>query len=99
MITIHPKYRWIYEDFLLFEKIGEIKAYSYANGNPAIAMRLDLRTAELNYYKAYKKMASRNNLYHFFFIRESASIILPDSPGSMEKRLLENLKYLYGFNS
>ncbi len=99
VITIHPKYRWIYEDFLLFEKIGEIDAYDYANGNPALAMRLDLRTAEWKYQKAYKKVASRNNLYHFFFTFGSASIILPDSPNRIEKRLLENLKSLYGFNS
>lgn len=99
VITIHPKYRWIYEDFLLFEKIGEIEAYDYANGNPALAMRLDLRKAENKYRKAYKNVSSRNNLYHFFFIQESASIILPPGPNSIEKRLLENLKYLYGFNS
>ncbi|OGQ91500.1 MAG: hypothetical protein A2464_08245 [Deltaproteobacteria bacterium RIFOXYC2_FULL_48_10] len=99
VITIHPKYRWIYEDFLLFEKIGEIEAYDYANGNPALAMRLDLRKAENKYRKAYKNVSSRNNLYHFFFTRESASIILPPGPSSIEKQLLENLKYLYGFNS
>lgn len=99
VITIHPKYRWIYEDLLLFEKIGEIEAYSYANGNPALAMRLDLRTMKENYQKAYKKIASKNNLYHFFFTKESSSIILPAGPDSIEKRLLENLKHLYGFNS
>nr|NJM02114.1 hypothetical protein [Desulfobacula sp.] len=99
VMTIHPKYRWIYEDFLLFEKIGEIESYSYANGNPALAMRLNLRTVRDKYQKAYKKVASRNNLYHFFFCGESASIILPDAHSSIEERLLENLKCLYGFNS
>ncbi|MCM2283267.1 MAG: N-acyl-L-homoserine lactone synthetase [Desulfobacula sp.] len=99
VMTIHPKYRWIYEDFLLFEKIGEIEAYGYANGNPALAMRLDLRKVEDKYRKAYKNVSSRNNLYHFFFTRESASIILPAGPSRIQKKLLENLKYLYGFNS
>jgi hypothetical protein len=99
VMTIHPKYRWIYEDFLLFEKIGEIEAYDYANGNPALAMRLDLRKVEDKYRKAYKNVSSRNNLYHFFFTRESASILLPAGPSRIQKRLLENLKYLYGFNS
>ncbi len=99
VITIHPKYRWIYEDFLLFEKIGEIGAYSYANGNPALAMRLDLKTMKDNYKKAYLNFSSRNNLYDFFFVRESSSILLPDRHNTIEKRLLENLKYLYGFNS
>ena len=99
VMTIHPKYRWIYEDFLLFEKIGEIGVYDYANGNPAIAMRLDLRKAEDKYRKAYKNVSSRNNLYQFFFIQKSSSIILPDDPNRIQKGLLENLKYLYGFNS
>ncbi len=99
VMTIHPKYRWIYEDFLLFEKIGEIEAYDYANGNPALAMRLDLRKVEDKYRKAYKNVSSRNNLYHFFFTRESASILLPAGPSRIQKKLLENLKYLYGFNS
>lgn len=99
VITIHPKYRWFYEDFLLFEKLGEIEAYSYANGNPALAMRLDLRIMKNNYLKAYKNFSSRNNLYDFFFTLASASILLPDEYNTIEKRLLENLKYLYGFNS
>lgn len=99
VITIHPKYRWFYEDLLLFEKIGEVEAYDYANGNPALAMRLNLRTMENRYHKAYKNIASKNNFYHFFFTKESSSIILPDGKNSIEKRLLENLKYLYGFNS
>ncbi len=98
-MTVHPKYRWIYEDFLLFEKIGEIEAYSYANGNLAIAMRMDLRKAEERYLKAYKNVSSRNNLYQFFFKRESSSIILPAGSNRIEKQLLENLKCLYGFNS
>lgn len=99
VITIHPKYQWFYEDFLLFEKIGEIGAYSYANDNPAVAMRLDLREAEKKYRDAYKNVTSRNNLYHFFCKKESTSIILPECQSSIEIKLLENLKFLDGFNS
>jgi hypothetical protein len=99
VITVHPKYRWFYEDFLLFEKIGEIGAYDYANGNPALAMRLNVRTMREKYQKAFKNVASKNNVYHFFFTRESTSIILPGGPSRIQKGLLENLKYLYGFNS
>ena len=99
IIAIHPKHRWFYEDFLLFEKIGEIKEYAYANNNPAVAMRLNLRTAEKNYQKAYKNILKKNNLYHFFFTAKSTSIILEDQYFSIEKKLLENLKYLYGFRT
>jgi hypothetical protein len=97
VIAIHPKHRWIYEDLFLFEKIGEIKEYAYANNNPAVAMRLDLRTMKENYKKEYKNVTKKNNLYHFFFTEKSDSIILPDHHFNIEKRLLESLKDLYGF--
>ena len=99
VIAIHPKYRWIYEDFLLFEKIGGVKNYAYANDNPAIAMRMDLRTAEKKYKKAYQNISKKNNLYHFFFTETSNSIILTDQYYSMEKKLLENLEYFLKFHT
>jgi len=97
VITVHPKYRWIYEDLLLFEKIGETKEYAYVNNNPAVAMRLDLRTAENNYKKAFKNVTKKNNLHHFFFTGKSKSIILPDDHFKIGKKLLEDVKCLYGF--
>ncbi|MBU2454046.1 MAG: N-acyl-L-homoserine lactone synthetase, partial [Proteobacteria bacterium] len=99
VIAIHPKHRWFYEDLLLFKKIGEIKEYAYANNNPALAMRLDLRTMKENYENTYRNVLKKNNLYHFFFTAKSNSIILEDQSFSIEKRLLENLKYLYGFRT
>ena len=98
VITIHPKYRWFYEDFLLFETIGEIQAYDYANGNPALAIHLDLRTARERYQHAYRDISPRNNVYQFFFTEKSCSIQLPDEISLIEARLLRNLRYLYGFN-
>ena len=95
VIAIHPKYRWIYEDLLLFEKIGEIKEYAYANNNPALAMRLDLRTAQKKYQQAYKHMSKKNNLYHFFFTRQSSSIVLPDRHFFVDPGLLGKPEYLY----
>ncbi|MBU2628851.1 MAG: N-acyl-L-homoserine lactone synthetase, partial [Proteobacteria bacterium] len=80
-------------------KIGEIKEYAYANNNPALAMRLDLRTMKENYANTYRNVLKKNNLYHFFFTAKSNSIILEDQSFSIEKRLLENLKYLYGFRT
>ncbi len=95
VIAIHPRHRWIYEDLLLFKKIGAIDEYSYANNNPALAMRLDLRTVKEDYKKVYKSVKRENNLYNFFFTEKSKSIILPDQYTGVEQRSLKNLKYFY----
>lgn len=97
IIAIHPRYQWVYEELLLFEKLGEIDAYAYANNNPAVAMRLDLRTAENRYKEAYKKIPLNKSLYYFFFKLESESILLPDGFTHVEKKMLNNLKHMYGF--
>ncbi len=76
VITIHPRYLWVYEDLLLFEKIGQIGSYGYVNGNPAVAMRLDLRTMEKEYKKAYAAYPLERDLHHFFFSASSSSIDL-----------------------
>ena len=95
VIAIHPRHRWIYEDLLLFKKIGAIDEYSYANNNPALAMRLDLRTVKEDCKKVYKRVKRENNLYNFFFTEKSKSIILPDQYIGIEQRSLKNLKYFY----
>ena len=97
VIAIHPKYRWFYEELLLFEALGEVKEYAYANNNPAVAMRLDLRTVKKRYEKAYKKIELNKNLYQFFFHLNSDSIDLPDGFLDVEIKMLENLKHMYGF--
>lgn len=97
VIAIHPKFKWFYEEILLFEKIGEINEYTYANNNPAVAMRLDLRTAKERYKKVYKKQPLNKSIYHFFFRLDSNSIFLPDEFINVEKALLSNLKHMYGF--
>jgi len=88
VITIHPKHRWIYEDLLFFEKIGEVNEYAYANNNPALAMRLDLRTVEKKYEKAYNNSRKKKNLYHFFFLEKSNSIILENQFSTVDKSML-----------
>ena len=98
VIAIHPKFQWFYEELLLFEKLGEISEYSYANNNPAVAMRLDLRTMKERYKKAYKKISMNKNMYHFFFTLNSESIHLSEGYVGIEQRLLENIRYLYGIN-
>ncbi len=76
VITVHPKYLPVYEDILLFEKIGKIDDYNYVNGNPAVAMRIDLNTAEKEYKKAYAHAPIEKDLHHFFFSADSKSIDL-----------------------
>ena len=53
VITINPKHRWFYEHILLFEQIGEERQYEFVKGAPAIAMRLDLKTAQQRYAAVY----------------------------------------------
>ncbi|MCG8550812.1 MAG: N-acyl-L-homoserine lactone synthetase [Desulfobacterales bacterium] len=67
LITVHPKYLKIYEDILLFEKLGELSEYPYVEDNPAVALRLDLQTASERFKKAYGNKPIGKNLYHFFF--------------------------------
>ena len=78
VITVHPRYQWVYEDVLLFEKIGAVRAYPYVRGNPAVALRLDLKTARERYKKCYNRMRCEKNLYRYFFCDECSSIVLLD---------------------
>ncbi|NWH03940.1 N-acyl amino acid synthase FeeM domain-containing protein [Desulfobacter latus] len=76
LITIHPKYLKIYEDILLFEKIGQISSYSYVNNNPAVALRIDLKMVSQRFKEVYAKKPKEKNLYHFFFESGSTAIDL-----------------------
>lgn len=76
LITTHPKYLKIYEDILLFEKIGYIPSFSYVNNNPAVALRQDLNTFAQRLKKVYGEMPTEKNLHHFFFESGSTSIDL-----------------------
>ena len=73
LITVHPKYLKIYEDILLFEKIGQISSYSYVNNNPAVALRQNLKTWPQKLKKVYGKKPIEKNLYHFLFESEPTS--------------------------
>lgn len=67
VITVHPKYLKIYEDILLFERIGEVSSYSYVNNNPAVALRQDLHTWPQRLQRIYGKKPKEKNLFHFLF--------------------------------
>lgn len=90
LITVHPKYLKIYEDILLFEKIGELSEYPYVEKNPAVALRLNLKTAPERFKKVYGKMPTGKNLHHFFFESGSNPNDLP-----VEEERKESKKY-YG---
>lgn len=77
LITTHPKYLKIYEDILLFDKIGEISSFSYVNDNPAVALRLDLNTWAQKLKKVYGNKPIEKNLHHFFFESGSTPNDLP----------------------
>jgi hypothetical protein len=77
LITVHPKHLKIYEDILLFEKLGELEEYPYVEDNPAVALRLNLKTASERFKDVYSNMPRGKNLYHFFFGSESTPNDLP----------------------
>jgi len=77
LITVHPKYLKIYEDILLFEKIGQISSYSYVNNNPAVALRQNLKTWPQKLKKVYGKKPIEKNLHHFLFESKPTLTDLP----------------------
>ena len=100
IIAIHPKQKWFYENILLFEPIGELKHHPYVKQNPAIAMRLDLRTAQKNYQKIYDGKKKEQDLHHFFCIKNSQCIELPQRHEPLKIWDLEKWTYFFedGFN-
>ncbi len=95
VITVHPKFQWLYEDILLFEKIGQIKEYAYVKNNPAVAMRLNLRTFQEKYLRLYGKKPIEKNLHHFFFVGRSESTYLPSKESADARELFNNLAFYY----
>ncbi len=91
VITIHPKYQWVYQDVLLFEKIGAMTEYSYVKNNPAVAFRLDLRSAEKKYKKIYASYPIEKDLHRFFFSAPSSSIDLTSGDTIRGNYMIEKL--------
>ncbi len=98
VITVHPRYRWVYEDLLLFEKIAYVDQYDYVENNPAVAMRLDLGTVEERYRNVYSNMPRGRNLHGFFFGEEISSIIMPKATSISNKILVSSiLDYAFSY--
>lgn len=97
VITVHPKYRWVYEDVLLFEKLGSVSEYAYVKNHPAIAMRINLHDMEEKYKRIYSNFPLPKNLHRFFFEEECVSIDI--SCGDQEFCDLKLIKKLLLYHS
>ena len=78
VVAINPRHQWFYEHILLFEQIGELKAYNYVKKAPAVAYRLDLNKAEIKYKATYQNKPLEKNLYRFFYVDKSPCIQYPE---------------------
>lgn len=78
VIAINPRHQWFYRFILLFEQIGDLKAYDYVKKAPAVAYRLNLRTAESRYQAAYANEPIERDLYRFFYVDKRPCIQLPE---------------------
>ncbi|MDG5814411.1 PilZ domain-containing protein [Chitinispirillales bacterium ANBcel5] len=79
VITINPKHKTYYQHVWLFEPIGREKVYKAINGNPAIAMYYNLRTAEQRMKESYENSPENCNIYDFIFKKKSSCLQWPDN--------------------
>jgi hypothetical protein len=81
VITVNPKHVLVYKEVLLFDEIGEekIKAYPKVNGNPAVALRLNLHEVEEKCRHFYQNNSLNTNLHHFLFVEHSSILQLPEN--------------------
>ncbi len=69
VIAVNPKHADFYKKVLFFEVIGPERSYSKVQGAPAVAMHLNLKTAENQIKNGYKFDELDACLYTFFFTR------------------------------
>jgi hypothetical protein len=81
VITVHPRHALVYKEILMFEEIGkgQVKAHPKVNGNPAVALRLNLHEAETKCRHFYQKNSLDTNLHHFLFVKQSSILQLPEN--------------------
>lgn len=81
VITVNPKHALVYKEILLFEEIGqgEIKAHPKVNGNPAVALRLNLHEVEAKCRHFYQNNPLESNLHHFLFVKQNNTLQLPEN--------------------
>ncbi len=67
LCSVTQKHISFYEDLLLFQPIGELTPYSYANGLSIQGHRLNLHQANREFEKVYSGMEFDADLHRFFF--------------------------------
>lgn len=77
VIAVHPKHRKFYEQVLLFEPFGEEKSYPDVKGNPAVALRLNLRELLEKYRKRYGGNLVGRDLYRVLLGDYGPALQLP----------------------
>ncbi|MBD2463096.1 hypothetical protein H6G89_18840 [Oscillatoria sp. FACHB-1407] len=95
VITVNPKHQRFYIDILLFEQIGEVKSLKSVNDNPAVLLRLDLRTAKEQYRSVYQDLPLQNNLYYFYTMHQHDCIHLPAKRSPVNVWSEELLHYFF----
>lgn len=92
VITVHPKHAMVYKKILMFDELGksEIKPHPKVNGNPAVALRLNLHEAEEKYRHFYQNSPIEANLHHFFFGKQSTNLHLPGNNTLIENNFFSN---------
>lgn len=88
-ISINPKHKLTY-DFLLFKDLGELKTYNHANGAPAVAKCLNLKTAP----EECKRKESEG-LYQMFMAKNTP----PEKFSQKISFSAEDLKYFFADKS
>lgn len=79
VISTRESVKDFYRAIMLFEVIGSGKPvrYGFANGTPAVAQFLDLRTAPDRFRKVYSARSDKYDLYRFFAEMKFSNFELP----------------------
>jgi hypothetical protein len=67
VITTNPRHSFVYEDILLFDKIGDLEFFNYVNSAPAVAYCQPMMNWFSRLKKVYGNFPYEKNLYEFFY--------------------------------
>jgi len=90
LCTVKQKHSPFYEDLLLFKPIGELVAYSYANGMIIQGYKLNINLAIKEFKQVYSGMEFDADLHRFFFT-ETRKFNRPYGKG--DAMTIEQLRY------
>lgn len=75
VITVNPRHVPFYERMLLFERLGAERSCAKVSGAPAVALRLNLETAEARYRARYAGSMGERSLLRFFVNEREPGIL------------------------